>query len=652
MPNAGTNRGTVAYLGPKGTFTYQAARQTFGEDVTYQPVPNLADILDAVKTGKAEHGVLPFENSSNGHVTPSLDLLRSLDIEALQVVGEVYLDVHQCLLSSTSLDRIKRLYSHPQAFGQCEEYLSTNLPGIERINVSSTGKAAQTAAEDSESAAIASSSSAEAVGIQILASDIEDNKNNTTRFLIFSHDPLEYDAKQTYKTLISFTVPHSRPGSLAQTLQRFSEASINLTSISSRPNVSKEVLGSGQKWVYVFFVELEGHAQDEKVAHALQQVKTTESAEQVTILGSFVDVRRTSPVARLRGGSGQEPTDEPNTAMKTIQRPNTRDEVSDDEAEDAEDVNEGRPTEIIEGEQISADEDILDDYPKDTDDIACLHSRVRSIVNLHLERFPRLKTLCLRQNAITKLQGLPSTLTELDLYDNLIGHMDGLDALHDLASLDLSFNKIKHIKQVNHMKHLTTLYLVQNKIGRIENLEGLSSLTMLELGANRIREIENLETLSNLEELWLGKNKITELKNLTSLPKLRILSIQSNRLTNITNLEGLADCLEELYISHNGLTELSGLAPLKKLRVLDISNNKITNLTHLAHLTDLEELWASNNLLESFDEIQTECKHLLKLDTVYFEGNPMQRKNATTYRNKVRLSVHAGIKQIDANMLR
>lgn len=648
-----SNLNKVAYLGPKGTFTYQAAVQHFGDATEYVPVPNLADIPEAVRHDQTLYGVLPFENSSNGHVVPALDLLRATDAESFQITGEIYLDVHQCLLSCTSLDRVKRLYSHPQAFGQCEEYLTRHLSGIERINVSSTGQAAQSAAKDPESAAIASSSSAEAVDIRILQPNIEDNKNNTTRFFILSKRAEEFDATGVYKTLIRFTLPHLRPGSLATTLQILAEASINLTSICSRPNVSQEILGSGQKWVYVFFVEFEGHMKDDRVASALHKISETESAHELFVLGSFTDVRKTAPVSRLRGGSasteplGNEGTS--NGAVVGTMPANVDGEQNSDEEDD--DIIE-RPTEVIEGEQISADEDLLDDYPADSDDIACLHSRIRSIPSLHLERFPNLTTLCLRQNEITKIQGLPTTLKELDLYDNLIGHMDGLEEFSSITTLDLSFNRIKHIKYVTQMKALTTLYLVQNKISRIENLDGLDKLTMLELGANRIRELEHLDNVPALEELWLGKNKIAELKNLDHLPNLRILSIQSNRLTQIANLEALRNSLEELYISHNGLTELSGLSALSKLRVLDISNNKITNLTHLSHLDDLEELWASNNLLESFDEIERECKHLTKLDTVYFEGNPMQRKNATTYRNKVRLSVHAGIKQIDANMLR
>lgn len=141
-------------------------------------------------------------------------------------------------------------------------------------------------------------------------------------------------------------------------------------------------------------------------------------------------------------------------------------------------------------EQIDADEDLLDDYEPDTDDIDLVHCRISSIPALHLERFTRLERICLRQNAISTITfpaSFGSTLTELDLYDNLISHIKGLGDLTRLTTLDLSFNKIKQIKNVDHLKELKNLYFVQNRIQKIEGLEGLSKLNMLELAANRIR---------------------------------------------------------------------------------------------------------------------------------------------------------------------
>lgn len=303
-------------------------------------------------------------------------------------------------------------------------------------------------------------------------------------------------------------------------------------------------------------------------------------------------------------------------------------------------------------EQIDADEDLLDDYPLDSEDVDLVHCRISSISALKLERFSQLKRLCLRQNAITSIslpENFGDSLEELDLYDNLISHVKGLDELKNLTSLDLSFNKIKHIKNLNHLNKLTQAFFVQNRISRIENLDGLENLTLIELGANRIREIENLDPLKSLQELWLGKNKITEIKNLSPLTNLRLLDIKSNRLTSITGLEELSN-LEELYVSHNGITGIdpSALANNKKLRVLDISSNQISHLENIGHLKDLEELWASSNKLADFREVERELADKENLETVYFEMNPLQLSGPAVYRNKVRLALPQ-VKQIDAS---
>lgn len=187
---------------------------------------------------------------------------------------------------------------------------------------------------------------------------------------------------------------------------------------------------------------------------------------------------------------------------------------------------------------------------------------------------------------------------------------------------------------------------MQNKISVIENLEGLTNLRQIELGANRIREITGLETLTGLEELWLGKNKLTEIKGLDTLSNLKILSIQSNRLTTIT-LPHLPS-LEELHISHNLLTSTSGLAQNTSLCVIDISSNPIEHLTDISPLVQLKEFWASNCKLENFAEVERELGGCEELETVYFEGNPLERRGPVLYRNKVKLALPR-VKQIDAS---
>ncbi|KAI0994807.1 hypothetical protein K3495_g13375 [Podosphaera aphanis] len=296
-------------------------------------------------------------------------------------------------------------------------------------------------------------------------------------------------------------------------------------------------------------------------------------------------------------------------------------------------------------EVIQADED--------TTEIDCVHSRISSISALRLERFKKVTRLCLRQNSITEIEGLSclaSTLTDLDLYDNLITQIQNLEELQLLSSLDLSFNKIRHIKHISQLTSLTDLYFVQNKIGTINNLSGLSKLRNLELAANRIRKIQGLETLTGLEELWLGKNKITEISGLDTLHNLKILSIQSNRITNISGLTRLIG-LEELYISHNALKDLSGLEGCTSLRILEISNNSVSSLEGIAHLSRLKELWASYNQLDSFAEVERILGNKNDLNTVYFEGNPLQMKGPAVYRNKVKIALPQ-VFQIDASFVR
>ncbi|KAG9552112.1 L domain-like protein, partial [Aureobasidium melanogenum] len=304
-------------------------------------------------------------------------------------------------------------------------------------------------------------------------------------------------------------------------------------------------------------------------------------------------------------------------------------------------------------DQIEADEDLLEDEDPETEEIDVQHSRVSSIPALRLERFRKVIKLCLRQNSISSIElpeSLAATLQDLELYDNLISHIKGLDSFTELRSLDLSYNKIKHIKRVDHLKKLDHLYFVQNKISRIEGLDGLSNLTYLELGANRIREISGLETLTNLDSLWLGQNKITELKGLSALTKLKTLSIQANRITSLEGLKELPQ-LEELYISDNLLTSLEPLSYAPNIRILDVQNNPITSLRGVSALIHIENLWATSCKLERFDELEKELGDKKELSEVYFEGNPLQKSNPVLYRNKVRLALPQ-VSKIDATYVR
>ena len=206
------------------------------------------------------------------------------------------------------------------------------------------------------------------------------------------------------------------------------------------------------------------------------------------------------------------------------------DELDDEESEDDKDEDDGPPRElkvvnggVLPGAPLPADEEVLDGFESDATDVEAVNMRVRRLDALGLQRFRRgnVRRLCLRQNLIQTLgpiaagflpENVLEGLQELDLYDNLIKRINGLDKAAKLKSLDFSFNKLRKIRGVSQLKELTDLYFVQNKITKIEHLDGLTKLRNLELGGNRIRKIENLETLSGLEELWLAKNKITGLQ--------------------------------------------------------------------------------------------------------------------------------------------
>ncbi|KHN96887.1 protein phosphatases PP1 regulatory subunit sds22 [Metarhizium album ARSEF 1941] len=308
---------------------------------------------------------------------------------------------------------------------------------------------------------------------------------------------------------------------------------------------------------------------------------------------------------------------------------------------------------VLRGEEIRADEDLLESESSDSEEIICSHSRIGSISSLRLDRFKNVARICLRQNSIQEIEGLAplaATLKDLDLYDNLISHMHGMDELTNLVCLDLSFNKIKHIKNISHMIELKELFLVANKISRIEGLDTLQNLTSLELGSNRIRELRNLDNLQSLGELWVAKNKITELTGLGGLSNLRLLSIQSNRIRDLSPLREVPQ-LEELYIAHNALESLEGIEENTNLTTLDISNNQIRSLKGLEGLTRLEEVWASYNQIEDFVEVEKMLRDKENLTTVYFEGNPVQLRGPALYRNKIRLALPQ-VSQIDATFVR
>ncbi|KAF3226375.1 hypothetical protein TWF106_000868 [Orbilia oligospora] len=292
---------------------------------------------------------------------------------------------------------------------------------------------------------------------------------------------------------------------------------------------------------------------------------------------------------------------------------------------------------------LNPDEDLLEDFPPDSEDVDLVHCRITSIPALGLQKLTAVLRLCLRQNEISRIEGLEciaGTLQDIDLYDNAIGHMTrDLEVLVNLENLDLSYNDLKHIKNLEKLVKLKNLYLASNRIGTIEGLGTLVELKNLEMGANKVR----------LEELWLGKNKISEIKNISMLSNLKILSLPSNRLTKLSGLDGLTN-LEELYVSHNAIEDLSGLENTPNIKNLDVTHNRLTSIRGIEHLSHIVDFWASENQLSSFKEVEDVLKDKAELETVYFEANPLQLMGPATYRNKVRLAI-PHIKQIDATFV-
>lgn len=263
----------VAYLGPVATFTHLAALKKFGSSVKYIESSNITEIFNEVEKGRADFGVVPIENSIEGAVTHTLDMF--VDSE-LKICSEVYLEITHYLLSKErSLSKIKKIYSNPQVFGQCRNWLERNLSGLELIEVSSTAKAAQVVSHKKQSACIASKMAKDIYGLNILASSIEDTPYNITRFLVIGRTIAEPTGKD--KTSIMFSIK-DRVGALHDMLEPFKKHGINLTKIESRPSKKKV-------WDYYFFVDMEGHCKQDNVTSALQELE--QGASYLKILGSY-----------------------------------------------------------------------------------------------------------------------------------------------------------------------------------------------------------------------------------------------------------------------------------------------------------------------------------------------------------------------------
>jgi len=263
----------VGFLGPEGTFTQAAALKHFGHAVKPVPMAAISDVFQEVESGGCHYGVVPVENSSEGVVSHTLDMFLN---SPLKICGEVTLRIHHNLLgSNANLGDLKVVYSHQQSLAQCRRWLDRHLPLVERIAVGSNAEAARLATQTPHAGAIAGSTAAELYGLQVLAPNIEDEPGNTTRFLVIGQQSVPASGDDKTSLLLS---TRNEAGGLYRLLAPLSEHGISMTRIESRPS-------RRGNWDYVFFVDINGHREDEKVALALAALR--QQAGMYKELGSY-----------------------------------------------------------------------------------------------------------------------------------------------------------------------------------------------------------------------------------------------------------------------------------------------------------------------------------------------------------------------------
>jgi len=264
----------AAYLGPRATYAHQAAIQQFGQMADLIPAATIDAIFDLVHHGGAEYGVVPIENSNEGVVSHTLDLFVE---SPLTISAEIHVGVHHDLVSADGVQaRITDVYSHPQALAQCRRWLELNLPGAEQHPTHSTASAAEFVGTRPGTAAIASPVAAELYGLQVVRSGIEDNPDNTTRFLVISRMPPARSSRDI--TSLLFSIKRDQSGALYRALEPFAVHCVNMTRIESRPTRVRA-------WEYVFFCDFEGHASDAQVARAIDELRPR--CDFVKVLGSY-----------------------------------------------------------------------------------------------------------------------------------------------------------------------------------------------------------------------------------------------------------------------------------------------------------------------------------------------------------------------------
>ena len=262
----------IAYLGPQGSFSHSAAMLKFGQSVEYEAVTDIRSIFDEVSKSHSDLGVVPIENSAGGGVIESLDAFIESDV---MICAEVHMAIHHNLLANCELEKIENIYSKPEIFAQCRNWLTSTFEETKTIPAPSSARAAQMAAKEPTAAAIGSKVAAELYGLKIICENIEDIANNVTRFLIISKN----DAKPTGddKTALFFSTAH-KTGALVDVLETFKKYGVNMTFIESRPSKKRE-------WEYYFFVDVLAHKTDENMQKAVEESR--QHCLQLSILGSF-----------------------------------------------------------------------------------------------------------------------------------------------------------------------------------------------------------------------------------------------------------------------------------------------------------------------------------------------------------------------------
>ena len=263
----------IAYLGPAGTFSQQAVHKHFGHEAEALAEADIDACFHAVETGRADFAVVPVENSTEGAVGRTLDLIVS---SALKICSEVMLPIHQTLMrKNASLDGIARIYGHAQSLAQCQQWLNRHLPNAERVSVVSNSEGARRAAAEPDAATLGSEAAAELYGLVVVEARVEDEVSNTTRFLVLG----QTDAAPSGNDKTSLVMgAANQPGAVVKLLQPFADAGISMSKLESRP-------ARGSNWEYLFFVVCNAHRQDPKLAAVLAEVKAR--AAFLKVLGSY-----------------------------------------------------------------------------------------------------------------------------------------------------------------------------------------------------------------------------------------------------------------------------------------------------------------------------------------------------------------------------